>query len=276
MPQVRPPHRGRRRLWKARWNPPCATASAPRRRTGVQRSRLSTVVTAASSQGEGGRAAAARERLRPPGRGRRATCRPRPGRPRWSGRRASEQASAGLARSTPVEPTHRRGRRSPRARAGRGTMAACTIRCRTSSSTSDMLLRRRGERMTGPARPSSPSSRRLGGHLGAEEVVARVAAVDAGVHRASVYRTLDALCDLGVVQHVHIGHGATAYHLVQSGDVHVHAQCGSCGALVDLPRTCWRPRDGGCGRRPGSSSTPPTSRSAGPARPASRSTSRTA
>jgi Fur family transcriptional regulator, ferric uptake regulator len=97
------------------------------------------------------------------------------------------------------------------------------------------LLRERGERMTGPRKAVLAVLAASGGHLGAEDVVTAVADVDPGVHRASVYRTLDALCDLGVVQHVHIGHGATAYHLVQSGDVHVHAQCSSCGAMVDLP-----------------------------------------
>ena len=97
------------------------------------------------------------------------------------------------------------------------------------------LLRERGERMTGPRRAVLAVLAASGGHVGAEDVVAAVADVDPGVHRASVYRTLDALCDLGVVQHVHIGHGATAYHLVQGGDAHVHAQCSSCGAMVDLP-----------------------------------------
>jgi Fe2+ or Zn2+ uptake regulation protein len=96
------------------------------------------------------------------------------------------------------------------------------------------LLRARGERMTGPRKAVLAVLAASGGHLGAEDVVTAVADVDPGVHRASVYRTLDALCDLGVVQHVHIGHGATAYHLVQ-GEVHVHAQCSSCGAMVDLP-----------------------------------------
>jgi Fur family ferric uptake transcriptional regulator len=97
------------------------------------------------------------------------------------------------------------------------------------------LLRERGERMTGPRKAVLAVLAASGGHLGAEDVVAAVADVDPTVHRASVYRTLDALCDLGVVQHVHIGHGATAYHLVHAGDAHVHAQCNSCGAMVDLP-----------------------------------------
>jgi Fur family transcriptional regulator, ferric uptake regulator len=97
------------------------------------------------------------------------------------------------------------------------------------------LLRARGERMTRPRKAVLAVLAASGGHLGAEDVVAGVARVDPTVHRASVYRTLDALADLGVVQHVHIGHGATAYHLVHQADPHVHARCGSCGAMVDLP-----------------------------------------
>lgn len=97
------------------------------------------------------------------------------------------------------------------------------------------LLRSRGERMTGPRRAVLTVLAEGNEHLSADAVLTRVAAHDAGVHRASVYRTLDALCDLGVVQHVHVGHGGTAYHLVREGQPHLHAQCGSCGAVHDLP-----------------------------------------
>ena len=55
------------------------------------------------------------------------------------------------------------------------------------------------------------------------------------MHRASVYRTLEALCEMGVVQHVHTGHGGAAYHLIEDDDVHLHAQCRQCGALLDVP-----------------------------------------
>jgi Fe2+ or Zn2+ uptake regulation protein len=54
------------------------------------------------------------------------------------------------------------------------------------------------------------------------------------VHRATVYRTLDTLSALGVVSHVHLGHGPTAYHLA-SAPAHVHAQCRTCGRVVELP-----------------------------------------
>jgi Fur family ferric uptake transcriptional regulator len=97
------------------------------------------------------------------------------------------------------------------------------------------MLRARGERMTGPRRAVLRALARDGAHLNAEAVLVRVADEDPSVHRASVYRTLEALSDLGVVQHVHVGHGGTAYHLVGDVRAHPHAQCRVCGAVHDLP-----------------------------------------
>jgi Fe2+ or Zn2+ uptake regulation protein len=48
-----------------------------------------------------------------------------------------------------------------------------------------------------------------------------------------VYRTLDTLAELGVVEHVHLGHGPAVYHLTQ--DPHHHLICRSCGAVVEAP-----------------------------------------
>lgn len=76
---------------------------------------------------------------------------------------------------------------------------------------------------------------RTAGHLSADEVHSAVAASDARVHPASIYRTLEALSHLGVVQHIHLGHGATAYHLIDDAQAHPHAQCRVCGTVVDLP-----------------------------------------
>jgi Fe2+ or Zn2+ uptake regulation protein len=97
------------------------------------------------------------------------------------------------------------------------------------------LLRSRGERMTGPRRAVLAVLAAGQEHLGADAIVARVAERDPSVHRASVYRTLEALSELGVVQHVHVGHGVTAYHLIHDGKRHVHAHCRTCGAVQDLP-----------------------------------------
>ncbi len=70
-------------------------------------------------------------------------------------------------------------------------------------------------------------------HLTAEHVAERVQRDQPDVHLSTVYRTLDALEELGVLTHVHLGHGPSTYHL--ASDPHHHAVCDSCGAVVHLP-----------------------------------------
>jgi Fur family ferric uptake transcriptional regulator len=66
--------------------------------------------------------------------------------------------------------------------------------------------------------------------------VAERAGGDADAHRATVYRTLDRLEELGVVSHVHLGHGPSTFHLDHvEGRPHHHAVCSSCGAVVEVP-----------------------------------------
>ncbi|MDQ1287924.1 MAG: Fur family transcriptional regulator, ferric uptake regulator [Actinomycetota bacterium] len=97
------------------------------------------------------------------------------------------------------------------------------------------LLRARGERMTGPRRAVLTVLAEGDEHLSAEAVLDGVTRRESGVHRASVYRTLEALSDLGIVQHIHVGHGGTTYHLVRNGTRHLHAHCRVCGVVRDLP-----------------------------------------
>ena len=97
------------------------------------------------------------------------------------------------------------------------------------------MLRDRGERMTTPRRVVLTVLAEQTEHLGVEEVIEAVADLDPSVHRSSVYRTLEALSHLGVVQHVHAGHGHTTYHLVRDRVPHMHAQCQACGVVYDLP-----------------------------------------
>lgn len=97
------------------------------------------------------------------------------------------------------------------------------------------VLRARGQRLTRPRRAVVAALAVLPGHPSAEDVGAEVARTDPGVHRATVYRTLDTLAELGVVTHVH-SHGTTAYHLAGPEDApHLHARCRCCDRVVDLP-----------------------------------------
>lgn len=92
------------------------------------------------------------------------------------------------------------------------------------------ILRERGLRVTEPRIAVIEALTQLQGHPTADEVAAAVSS--AGVHLATVYRTLETLTAAKVLTHVHLDSGVTAYHLA---DEHLHARCHSCGSVVDLP-----------------------------------------
>jgi Fur family transcriptional regulator, ferric uptake regulator len=76
-------------------------------------------------------------------------------------------------------------------------------------------------------------------HLGAAEIVSQAEIRAPGVHRATVYRALSTLCELGIVTHTHVAGSGSVYHITPTVDgthhAHSHLQCTSCGALFDLP-----------------------------------------
>lgn len=70
-------------------------------------------------------------------------------------------------------------------------------------------------------------------HLTAEEVATRVQAVLPDVALSTVYRSMEALEELGFVEHLHLGHGPAVYHLAD--ERHLHLSCEGCGAVIELP-----------------------------------------
>jgi Fe2+ or Zn2+ uptake regulation protein len=72
-----------------------------------------------------------------------------------------------------------------------------------------------------------------GSHFTAEEMARRVQHRFPSVNISTVYRTLDALADLGVVDHVHFGHGRAVYHL--RDEAHHHLYCERCERVEELP-----------------------------------------
>lgn len=98
-------------------------------------------------------------------------------------------------------------------------------------------LRALGQRVT-PARVAVATVlARTADHLGAAEIADRCAALDAGIHRATVYRALGTLTDLGVLTHTHTSGAGAVYHL--AGHVapagHAHLECTACARIVDVP-----------------------------------------
>lgn len=72
-----------------------------------------------------------------------------------------------------------------------------------------------------------------GGHVTAEDVAGAVQERFPSVNLSTVYRTLEALEDLDVLDHVHLGHGRAVYHLTEHG--HQHLYCEGCGRVRSLP-----------------------------------------
>ena len=70
-------------------------------------------------------------------------------------------------------------------------------------------------------------------HLTANDVVDAVRDRHPDFHRSTVYRTLDRLADLGVVDRMQIGTGPAVYHL--SVRPHRHLVCDRCGAVQEAP-----------------------------------------
>lgn len=77
------------------------------------------------------------------------------------------------------------------------------------------------------------------GHLTAEQIADEVQARFPSVNLSTVYRTLEALEELRVVDHVHLGHGRAVYHLTDQ--THQHLFCEHCEWVEEVPVTKLRP-----------------------------------
>jgi Fe2+ or Zn2+ uptake regulation protein len=95
------------------------------------------------------------------------------------------------------------------------------------------LLRSRGGRITTTRRAIIAELLARGGHVTADELAAAVQAAHPDVHLSTIYRCLDALEELEVVGHVHLGHGRAVYHLAD--DAHQHLVCERCGTVIEVP-----------------------------------------
>lgn len=86
-------------------------------------------------------------------------------------------------------------------------------------------------------------------HLTADEIGRRIQADHPEIALSTVYRSLEALTGLGVLEHVHMGHGPSVYHLVE--DAHVHLLCIRCGAVGEIDPTALDPLAAEVERRTG-------------------------
>lgn len=90
-----------------------------------------------------------------------------------------------------------------------------------------------GGRRTAPRRAIVETVVQVGGHVTADDVAARVQERFPTVNLSTVYRTLEALEELDVLDHVHLGHGRAVFHLTERG--HQHLYCERCERVETIP-----------------------------------------
>ena len=97
-------------------------------------------------------------------------------------------------------------------------------------------LRGQGLRITNARRAvCAVVAGRHGDHLTAAAILERVRSnPNTKADQSTVYRTLDALEEAGLLAHSHLGHGAAVYHLASEA-AHQHVVCSQCGATTQAP-----------------------------------------
>jgi Fur family transcriptional regulator, ferric uptake regulator len=79
----------------------------------------------------------------------------------------------------------------------------------------------------------------LDGHLSADEIVTEVTQRLPGVSPSTVYRNLQALENVGLISHVHMGHAVAQYQPANHGGHH-HLVCGTCGRTEKVDKRVTR------------------------------------
>ncbi len=75
-------------------------------------------------------------------------------------------------------------------------------------------------------------------HRSAEELAAEVRAHAPDVHLSTVYRNLEELERLGIIDSARLGDGPATYHLASAA--HGHLVCQKCGSMTEVPDDMFR------------------------------------
>ena len=97
-------------------------------------------------------------------------------------------------------------------------------------------LSRRGVRITAQRRAVLEAMEQAGGHLDAAELLERASKRAEGLDRATVYRTIDLLKRLGLVDELDLMHveGEKHYYEIRPDKEHAHATCVECGRVEEF------------------------------------------
>ena len=102
-------------------------------------------------------------------------------------------------------------------------------------------MRSMGLRLTGQRRVLAELLDDASDHLDAEQVYQRARARDSSIHRATVYRTLNRLKKLGLVDELDLMHisGERHYYEVRPSTLHIHLVCTSCKGVDEPSESFW-------------------------------------
>jgi Fur family ferric uptake transcriptional regulator len=78
-------------------------------------------------------------------------------------------------------------------------------------------------------------------HLHVEEVLRRARKIDPKIHLATVYRTLNALKEAGLVDELDLMHvgGGGHYYEIRPSKFHIHLVCTTCGTVEEPEGEFW-------------------------------------
>jgi Fe2+ or Zn2+ uptake regulation protein len=79
-------------------------------------------------------------------------------------------------------------------------------------------------------------------HLDAEEVYKLASRKDPRIHRATVYRTLNTLKKLGLIDELDLMHvrGDRHFYEIRPSEFHIHLVCMNCGAVDEPTGPMWQ------------------------------------
>jgi Fur family ferric uptake transcriptional regulator len=93
-------------------------------------------------------------------------------------------------------------------------------------------LRAAGYKITPPRLAVLEVIQREGEHLNPIEILRQAQAIHPQTGRATVYRTLELLTELGIVRPIYVGEHGPTYIRAEGG--HHHLVCSRCGRVVDF------------------------------------------
>jgi Fur family transcriptional regulator, ferric uptake regulator len=102
-----------------------------------------------------------------------------------------------------------------------------------------VALDRAGYRLTEPRRALATLIADQHGHFTAADLVSESRARRLGVGRATVFRTIEALEGIGIVERIDLPNGEHAYVACEPVHHH-HVVCSNCGASRDVDDAGWR------------------------------------